>query len=218
MIAEVAPCRLLLTNLAPEMHVPAAWQAAANFSGTQKSVLDLGVPLERICLLDSEAPDTLCPEDAARFRDLLQLQWGIVTSRRRQRWSTAAAGGPSAAPAKTKAWELAGPKTDITTHVERAFLRGLEQVLGEPAARALAGALAGGGADAGVGVRRLLPRALHTGINSYQCMEATPSLACANKCTFCWRHHRLSRNRHRNSRDLENANLWLEWLGTSRRY
>ena len=20
-------------------------------------------------------------------------------------------------------------------------------------------------------------------------MEATPSLACANKCVFCWRHH-----------------------------
>ena len=28
------------------------------------------------------------------------------------------------------------------------------------------------------------------GITSYQCMEATPSLACANKCTFCWRHHK----------------------------
>jgi len=28
------------------------------------------------------------------------------------------------------------------------------------------------------------------GIQSYQCMEATPSLACANKCTFCWRHHK----------------------------
>ena len=27
------------------------------------------------------------------------------------------------------------------------------------------------------------------GIVSYQCMEATPSLACANKCVFCWRHH-----------------------------
>ena len=27
------------------------------------------------------------------------------------------------------------------------------------------------------------------GIVSYQCMEATPSLACANKCIFCWRHH-----------------------------
>ena len=27
------------------------------------------------------------------------------------------------------------------------------------------------------------------GIISYQCMEATPSLACANKCVFCWRHH-----------------------------
>ena len=27
------------------------------------------------------------------------------------------------------------------------------------------------------------------GIMSFQCMEVTPSLACANKCTFCWRHH-----------------------------
>ncbi len=28
------------------------------------------------------------------------------------------------------------------------------------------------------------------GIASYQCMESTPSLACANKCVFCWRHHK----------------------------
>ncbi|CEM14822.1 unnamed protein product [Vitrella brassicaformis CCMP3155] len=28
------------------------------------------------------------------------------------------------------------------------------------------------------------------GIESYACMEATPSLACANKCVFCWRHHK----------------------------
>lgn len=27
------------------------------------------------------------------------------------------------------------------------------------------------------------------GIHSHRCMEATPSLACANKCVFCWRHH-----------------------------
>jgi len=27
------------------------------------------------------------------------------------------------------------------------------------------------------------------GINSHGCMEGTPSLACANKCTFCWRNH-----------------------------
>lgn len=25
------------------------------------------------------------------------------------------------------------------------------------------------------------------GISSHRCMEATPSLACANRCTFCWR-------------------------------
>ena len=28
------------------------------------------------------------------------------------------------------------------------------------------------------------------GIASHRCMEATPSLACANKCVFCWRHHK----------------------------
>ena len=27
------------------------------------------------------------------------------------------------------------------------------------------------------------------GIESHRCMEHTPSLACANKCVFCWRHH-----------------------------
>ncbi|KAH8914494.1 hypothetical protein BT69DRAFT_1232257, partial [Atractiella rhizophila] len=27
------------------------------------------------------------------------------------------------------------------------------------------------------------------GIQSHRCMETTPSLACANKCTFCWRSH-----------------------------
>lgn len=28
------------------------------------------------------------------------------------------------------------------------------------------------------------------GIQSHQCMEMTPSMACANKCVFCWRHHK----------------------------
>eukprot|EP01134_Creolimax_fragrantissima_P003010 CFRG3010T1 len=27
------------------------------------------------------------------------------------------------------------------------------------------------------------------GIDSHRCMEATPNLACANKCIFCWRQH-----------------------------
>ncbi|KAL3057866.1 hypothetical protein OYC64_008172 [Pagothenia borchgrevinki] len=27
------------------------------------------------------------------------------------------------------------------------------------------------------------------GIESHRCMETTPSLACANKCVFCWRHN-----------------------------
>ena len=27
------------------------------------------------------------------------------------------------------------------------------------------------------------------GIESHRYMETTPSLACANKCVFCWRHH-----------------------------
>merc|ERR1711959_463244 len=28
------------------------------------------------------------------------------------------------------------------------------------------------------------------GIESHRCMEMTPSMACANKCVFCWRHHK----------------------------
>ena len=28
------------------------------------------------------------------------------------------------------------------------------------------------------------------GIASHLCMEMTPSMACANKCVFCWRHHK----------------------------
>ena len=27
------------------------------------------------------------------------------------------------------------------------------------------------------------------GIQSYQCMEASPSVACASRCVFCWRHN-----------------------------
>lgn len=27
------------------------------------------------------------------------------------------------------------------------------------------------------------------GIASHQCLEATPNLSCANRCTFCWRHN-----------------------------
>lgn len=34
------------------------------------------------------------------------------------------------------------------------------------------------------------PSLCYAGITSYQCMEMTPNLSCANKCTFCWRHHR----------------------------
>uniref|UniRef100_A0A8C3Y522 Radical SAM core domain-containing protein n=1 Tax=Catharus ustulatus TaxID=91951 RepID=A0A8C3Y522_CATUS len=36
-----------------------------------------------------------------------------------------------------------------------------------------------------------LPRAAGAQLRvlSHRCMEATPSLACANKCVFCWRHH-----------------------------
>jgi hypothetical protein len=50
--------------------------------------------------------------------------WGSLTGRRRVRWAAAAGG------AAVKAWALAGPKTEITSNVERGFLRGLELVAG----------------------------------------------------------------------------------------
>ena len=42
----------------------------------------------------------------------------------------------------------------------------------------------------GVRGRGLCYKRTFYGIDSSQCMEATPSLACANKCVFCWRHHK----------------------------
>lgn len=42
----------------------------------------------------------------------------------------------------------------------------------------------------GVRGRGLCYKRTFYGIDSSSCMEATPSLACANKCVFCWRHHK----------------------------
>lgn len=47
---------------------------------------------------------------------------------------------------------------------------------------------------------------------SYQCMEATPSLACANKCVFCWRHHKNpvgTEWRYVHPRTYEHLPRWL---------
>ncbi|KAI7995570.1 S-adenosyl-L-methionine-dependent tRNA 4-demethylwyosine synthase [Camellia lanceoleosa] len=41
----------------------------------------------------------------------------------------------------------------------------------------------------GRGKSHSLPPYSFYGIESHRCMETTPSLACANKCVFCWRHH-----------------------------
>ena len=46
-------------------------QAAQDFATEPRSVLGLGIPLERICLLDSEATQELTPEDAQRFDYIL---------------------------------------------------------------------------------------------------------------------------------------------------
>ena len=48
---------------------------------------------------------------------------------------------------------------------------------------------------------RLLQAQTH-GITSYQCMEATPSLACTNKCVFWWNITRTVATAWKSTREL----------------
>lgn len=60
----VGPGRLLITNF------PHSIERSDAFEGVtfdKASINDLNIPLERICLLDSEASQELCPEDATKF-------------------------------------------------------------------------------------------------------------------------------------------------------
>lgn len=59
----------MLSNAAFE--TPREWPCMANLAISKESVAKLGVPFESICLLDSESPTMLTPEDASRFSHFL---------------------------------------------------------------------------------------------------------------------------------------------------
>lgn len=67
-IAEnVAPCKLMLTNFRDAL--PDSWTAKArrNIITESRSIKDLGLDKSSICLMDSESPDLLAPEDSTKF-------------------------------------------------------------------------------------------------------------------------------------------------------
>ncbi|XP_014240606.1 S-adenosyl-L-methionine-dependent tRNA 4-demethylwyosine synthase-like [Cimex lectularius] len=88
--------------------------------------------------------------------------------------------------------DLVKPKSKITTDQKEMITAPLRQVLTKQGYKLI-------GSHSGVKLCRWTKAMLrgrggcykHTfyGIESHRCMEATPSLACANKCVFCWRHH-----------------------------
>lgn len=68
---------------------------------------------------------TSTAETSGRFGYLLALVWNILDGRRFVRWSSANSATSSGA--LVSAEELAGPKIDTSTNLERALLRGLER-------------------------------------------------------------------------------------------
>jgi tRNA wybutosine-synthesizing protein 1 len=92
--------------------------------------------------------------------------------------------GPAAAKAAAEGAAAAGPKQMMTPSLRKSLTKQGYKVVGS---------------HSGVKLCRWTKSMLrgrggcykHTmyGIASHRCMEMTPSLACANKCVFCWRHH-----------------------------
>lgn len=68
MIEYVKPQKVLFTNASFE--APPDW-TLENFEIKKEPISELGVPIERICLLDSESPTLLSPEDAGEFTHFL---------------------------------------------------------------------------------------------------------------------------------------------------
>lgn len=68
---EIAPCKLMITNF--QFELPSTWPDSTRESViiTDKCILDLGIDLKNICLLDSESPHLLQPSDGALFTHFL---------------------------------------------------------------------------------------------------------------------------------------------------
>lgn len=68
-IKYVAPSLVIFSRC--NFEVPDSWSSLENFSVAEKSISEHSIPIEKICLLDSEAPDTLSPDDSALFSHFL---------------------------------------------------------------------------------------------------------------------------------------------------
>lgn len=64
MMKIVGEGNLLITNFGHEIETPEKWKGI-NF--IKESINDLKIPMERICLLDSEASEEMCPGDVEKF-------------------------------------------------------------------------------------------------------------------------------------------------------
>lgn len=69
MIKYVSPSPFLLTNI--KHQIPQEWNELKNFAFTDRNIKDLGTPIEKICLLDSESNILLSPDDAEKFSHFL---------------------------------------------------------------------------------------------------------------------------------------------------
>lgn len=65
MAMEINPNTLIFSN--SNFSTPDGWEKLTNVRVMRDSVKDLEIPFESICLLDSEASETMKPEDAALF-------------------------------------------------------------------------------------------------------------------------------------------------------
>lgn len=69
MIDLVAPNTIIFSNA--NFDVPKDWKSCSNAKICTDSFASLGFPFAQTCLLDSEAPETLQPNDADSFTHFL---------------------------------------------------------------------------------------------------------------------------------------------------
>jgi ribosome biogenesis SPOUT family RNA methylase Rps3 len=70
MIKYVAPSPFLITNI-PKKSIPDQWFKFENFHHSESKINEIQIPIDKICLLDSESSDLLCPDDYQCFSHFL---------------------------------------------------------------------------------------------------------------------------------------------------
>ncbi len=61
----------MISNATSLLAIPDSWRSLPRLSIESRSIRDCGVPIERICLLDSESSELLVPSDAILFSHVL---------------------------------------------------------------------------------------------------------------------------------------------------